>query len=107
MFQTFFYKIQIINKNAALFKSIETCDTTVCSDFSSSVVQNIKEKVLLQNTKTGQETIQIFLKNMNMSDKTIQQLEKATGGQSDNEVWCQIRLGRLTVSNHHNIHILK
>ena len=42
----FSHKIQIINKNAVLFKSIETCDTTVCSDFSSLIVQNIKEKVL-------------------------------------------------------------
>ena len=48
----FLHKVQIINKNAVLFKSIETCDTTVCSDFSSLIVQNIKEKVLLQNTKT-------------------------------------------------------
>ena len=48
--------------------------------------------------------MQIFLKNMNISDKTIQQLEKATRGQSENELWRQIRLGRLTASNHHNIY---
>ena len=29
----FFYKVQIINKNEVLLKSIETCDTVVCSDF--------------------------------------------------------------------------
>ena len=33
-----FHKIQIINKNEILFKSIETCDTTICSDFSSLIV---------------------------------------------------------------------
>ena len=43
----FFHKVQIINENAALFKSIETCDTTVCSGFSSLIVQNIKELVPL------------------------------------------------------------
>ena len=57
----FFHKVQIINENAVLFKSIETCDTTVCSDSSSLIVQDIKEKVLLQNTKTEQEIMQIFL----------------------------------------------
>ena len=103
----FFDKVQIINKNAVLFKSIEICDTTVCSDFSSLIVQNIKEKVLLQNTKTEQETTQIFPKNMSVSDKTIQLLEKATRGQSENELWRQIHLGRLTASNHYNIYILK
>ena len=87
-----------------LFKSIETSDTTVCSDFSSLIVQNIKERVLLQNTTTEQETTQIFLKNMSISDKTIQQLEKATKGQSENELWCEIHHGRLTASNHHNIY---
>ena len=51
-------------KKKKLFKSIETCDTTVCSDFSSLIVENIKEKVLLQNTKTEQETTQIFLKKI-------------------------------------------
>ena len=100
----FFHKVQIINKNVVLFKSIEICDTTVCSDFSSLIVQNIKEKVLLQNTKTEQETTQIFLKNMSICDKTIKQLKKATRGQSENELWHQIRLGRLTASNHHNIY---
>ena len=43
----FFHKVQIINENTALFKSIETCDTTVCSGFSSLIVQNIKELVPL------------------------------------------------------------
>ena len=57
----FFCKIQISNKNAVLFKSIESCDTTVCSGFSSLIVQNIKEKVPLHNTKTGQVVMQIFL----------------------------------------------
>ena len=52
----FFHKVNIINKNAVLFKSIKTCGTTVCSDFSSFIVQNIKEKVILQNTKTELET---------------------------------------------------
>ena len=52
----FFHKVNIINKNAVLFKSIKTCDTTVCSDFSSLIVQNIEEKVILQNTKTELET---------------------------------------------------
>ena len=87
-----------------LFKSIETSDTTVCSDFSSLIVQNIKERVLLQNTTTELETTQIFLKNMSISDKTIQQLEKTTKGQSENELWCEIHHGRLTASNHHNIY---
>ena len=43
----FFHKVQIINENTALFESIETCDTTVCSSFSSLIVQNIKELVPL------------------------------------------------------------
>ena len=68
----FFHKVQIINKNAVLFKSIEICDTTVCSGLSSLIVQNIKEKVLLQNTKTEQEATQIFLKNISTFDSTIQ-----------------------------------
>ena len=28
-----FHKVQIINKNAVLFKPIEICHTTICSDF--------------------------------------------------------------------------
>ena len=91
-------------KKKKLFKSIETCDTTVCSDFSSLIVENIKEKVLLQNTKTEQETTHISEKNMSISDKTIQQFEKATRGQSENELWYQICFGRLTASNRHNIY---
>ena len=35
-------------------------------------IQNIKEKVLLQNAKTKQETTEIFLKYVGISDKTIQ-----------------------------------
>ena len=49
----FFYNVQIINKNAVLFESIKTCDTIICSDFSSLIIQNIKEKVLLQNIKAS------------------------------------------------------
>ena len=41
---------------------------------------------------------------MSISDKIIQQLEKATKEQSENELWRQIRLGRLIVSNPHNIY---
>ena len=33
---------------------------------------------------------------MSISDKTIQQLQKAAREQSENELWHQIRLGRLT-----------
>ena len=47
--------------------------------------------------------MEIFLKNMSTSDKTIQQLKKATRGQSENELWYQLCLGGLTASNHHNI----
>lgn len=47
--------------------------------------------------------MEIFLKNMSTSDKTIQQLKKATRGQSENELWYQLYLGGLTASNHHNI----
>ena len=82
-----FPKVQIINKNAFLFKSIETYDTTVCSDFSSLIIQNIKEKVLFQNTKTEEETALILLKNMSISNKRVQQLEKATRRQSSNSPW--------------------
>ena len=39
---------------------------------------------------------------MNISDKTIQQLEKATRGQSENELLGQICFGRLTASDQHN-----
>ena len=78
----FFHRVQIINKNAVLFKSIETCDTTVCSDFSSLIIQNEKEKVLSQNIKTEQEKTQAFPKNMSMSGITIEQVEKNTRGQN-------------------------
>ena len=39
----FFHNVQIINKNAVLLESIKTCDTIICSDFSSLIIQNIKE----------------------------------------------------------------
>ena len=54
---------QIKNENAALFNTTETCGRTVCSDFSSLIIQNIQEKVLLQITETEQETTHTFLKN--------------------------------------------
>ena len=38
---------------------------------------------------------------MSISVKTIQQLDKATRRQSENELWRQIRFGKLTASNHH------
>ena len=41
---------------------------------------------------------------MSISDKTIRQLEKATRKQSENELWCQIHIGRLPASNHYNIY---
>ena len=41
---------------------------------------------------------------MSISDKIIQQLKKATKEQLENELWRQIRLGRLIVSNPHNIY---
>ena len=76
----FFHRVQIINKNAVLFKSIETCDTTVCSDFSSLIIQNEKEKVLSQNIKAEQEKTQTFPKNMSMSGITIEQVGKKYKG---------------------------
>ena len=39
---------------------------------------------------------------MSISDKTIQQLGKATRGQSENKFLGQIRFGRLTALNQHN-----
>ena len=62
----FFHETQIKNKNVVLFNRIETCDTTVCSDFSSLIIHNIQEKVRLQITETEQETTHAFPKNPRM-----------------------------------------
>ena len=58
----FFHETQIKNKNAVLFNRIETCDTTVCSDFSSLIIHNIQEKVRLQITKQNRRQPMHFLK---------------------------------------------
>ena len=65
----FFHKVQPINENPVLFKSLETCDMSLVRFFQLNF-QNIKGKALLQNTKTEQEATEIFLKNRSVSDKT-------------------------------------
>ena len=72
--------------------------TAVCSDFSGLIIENRKENVLLQNTKTKQKIKQIFLKDIWQNNPATQKT-----GQSENEFWHQIGLRTLTASNHPNI----
>ena len=109
----FIRKVQVIKKDAVLFKSIETMSNTVISDHSGLLIENLKEKALLnaptaqKTTDTAtieQETTEAFVRSLCATDIQIKNLEYATRNQSKQDLWHQARKGRLTASNHHTIY---
>lgn len=77
----FFRKVQEINRDAVLFKSIETLSTTVMTDFSNTIVHNVKERVLAKKLNTEQEATQLLLNELRLNDKIIKinSVVRATG----------------------------
>ena len=50
------------------------------------------------------EKVSTFLKSLSISTENASRLEIKTRGQSENELWKQARIGRLTASKHHDIY---
>ena len=50
------------------------------------------------------EKVSTFLKSLSISTEKASRLEIKTRGQSENDLWKQARIGRLTASKHHDIY---
>ncbi|XP_065682264.1 uncharacterized protein LOC136095495 [Hydra vulgaris] len=100
----FIRDMQLVNEEAVLFKSIESLSTTNEEHYNYAFVKTIALNVLKAYSQFSEtELIQIFIEKLNMSLKTIENVEKATRGQSEVLLWFEIKSGRLTASKHHEV----
>ena len=100
---TFFRKLQLADENIVLFKSMESLGTTNHVNFKSVLIKSIVNKVMLQPNLSGNEYTQKFIEACTVSSETLNKTERATVEQSENQLWFDLRLGRITASRHHEI----
>ena len=91
------------DENIVLFKSIESLGTTSQVNFESVLIKSIVNKAMLQPNLPENEYTQKFIEVCTVSSETLKKIERATVEQSENQLWFDLRLGRITASRHHEI----
>ena len=91
------------DENIFLFKSIESLGTTNHVNFESVLIKSMVNKEMLQPNLSESKYTQKFIEACTVSSETLKKVERATVEQSENQLWFDLRLGRITASRHHEI----
>ena len=98
-----FENLHEVTPESAIFLCIPVHDST--ADMESFILQNVANQVIEDpGNDTNDKKISRFLQSLPVSSQGIKLIEKKTRGQAENDLWMNLRKGRLTGSNHHDIY---
>ena len=100
---TLFKNLYEVTPQSGVFLCIPVDDSS--EEVESFILQNVANKVIeLPGNDTNDKKISSFLQTLSLSSQDIPLIEKKTGGKVENDLWINLRKGRLTASTHHDIH---
>ena len=97
---SFFKNVGKVKKSAVLFQSLDKTESEV--DIKNCTVDNCVSRTLEHHFGDKDSLVPSFIANLSMTKETISKIETATVGQSENQVWFDMRKGRLAASKHHD-----
>ena len=103
-FIEFLERIEEINPNAVILKSVECLSTSV--DKQTPTDMEVLSSIVREENPNAEEVelIRIFIEKLgSIKKQTIDFIEGNTREQLSNDLWFKMREGRLTASKHHDI----
>lgn len=101
---TLIRKVQVIDDKAVIFKSIESMSTVSDTNFEKYEINIIGKKISEKNASLSEtDLMTLFLKQLDIPDQILTNIVRNTRDQSNCKLWFDMRKGRLTASNHHDI----
>jgi len=99
----FLGKLKSINSNAVIFYSTVD-EKSSNSELSEAFMENIANETLTNNPNANESNLmKSFMQNITLNLSLIEKIEKSTRDQNQNQIWYEVRRGRLTASKHHEI----
>lgn len=100
--QAFFTKLEEVSPEAVVLLTVPPPESSDCPP----PIPEIAESVRMECDDVNDEAklLNNFMDKLTFSSKQLDELEKATKGQSSNRMWKKQRVGRITASNFHEVH---
>ena len=93
---SFLESVQKLNKNAVIFKSIESLGVTNETNFTHMEMQSICAKTIPESENHDEQAlIKLLMHNLCTNEQMIRNIEIATRGESTNKLWFDLRKGRI------------
>lgn len=100
--KSFFNKLENVLPNAVVLLTVPPPENSDCPPPIPEIAEVAKMECKDINDEA--KLLSTFMNRLTFSDRQLDELEKATKGQSSNRMWKKQRAGRITASNFHEVH---